>query len=120
MKTVIIGATTNPDRAAFQAADLLRIKGHEFVPVGIREGVTGGQPILSKEKMDGIAGVHTVSMYIRPDAQPDWYEAIFALNPKRIIFNPGTENPEFAQLAESRGIEAVEACTLVLLTTGQY
>lgn len=120
MKTVIIGATNNPDRAAFQAAELLKAKGHEFIPVGIREGVVAGQSIVSKEKLSEVTGVDTVTMYVRADLQPEWYDTIFALHPRRIIFNPGTENPEFAELAREKGIEAEFACSLVLLSTGQY
>ena len=120
MKTVIIGASTNPDRASWQAAQLLQQKGFDFVPVGIKEGEVGGRAILFKDQLASVQDVHTVTMYVRPDAQPEWYEAILALHPKRIIFNPGTENPEFAALATEKGIEATEACSLVLLTTGQY
>lgn len=120
MKTVIIGASTNPDRAAWQAAQLLQQKGFEFVPVGIKEGVVAGKPILFREQLSSVRDVHTVTLYVRPDAQPEWYDAVFALHPKRIIFNPGTENPEFAALATEKGIEATMACSLVLLTTGQY
>lgn len=120
MKTVIIGATTNPDRAAFQAAGLLRLKGHEFIAVGIREGTVAGQPIVPREKLAGVSDVDTVTLYIRPDVQPEWYETILALHPRRIIFNPGTENEEFVALAKANGIESSVACTLVLLTTGQY
>lgn len=120
MKTVIIGASTNPDRAAWQAAQLLHGKGYDFVPVGIKEGIIFGKPVLFKDQLGSVKDVHTVTLYVRPDVQPEWYDAVFALNPKRIIFNPGTENPEFAGLASARGIEATMACSLVLLTTGQY
>jgi uncharacterized protein len=120
MKTVIIGASNNPERAACQAAELLRSKGHEFIPVGIREGVVAGQHIISKEKLSEVTGVDTVTLYIRADLQPEWYDVIFALHPRRIIFNPGTENPEFAALAKEKGISADFACSLVLLSTGQY
>ena len=119
-KTVIIGASPNTDRAAYQAAVMLQQHGHEFVPVGIKPGEVLGHAIQGKASLEGLSGVDTVTMYVRPDLQSEWYEAIFKLNPKRIIFNPGTENPEFEQMASSRGIEATEACSLVLLSTGQF
>jgi len=119
-KTVIIGASPNTDRAAYQAAVMLQERGHEFVPVGIKPGEVLGTSIQGKAALDGMKGVDTVTMYVRPDLQSEWYDAIFALNPKRIIFNPGTENPEFEAMARSRGIEATEACSLVLLSTGQF
>ena len=120
MKTVIIGASPNTDRTAYQAAQLLEKNGIDFVPVGIKSGEVLGKNILTREELSQVKDVHTVTLYVRPDLQADWYEAIFALKPSRIIFNPGTENPEFETLAESKGIEATEACTLVLLSTGQY
>ncbi|MFM8347479.1 MAG: CoA-binding protein [Bacteroidota bacterium] len=119
-KTVIIGASPNTDRAAYQAAVMLQQNGHEFVPVGIKPGEVLGKSIQQKSSLEGLDGVDTVTMYVRPDLQPEWYESILNLKPKRIIFNPGTENPEFEQLAASNGIEATEACSLVLLSTGQF
>jgi predicted CoA-binding protein len=120
MKTVIIGASPNTDRTAYQAAQLLEKNGIEFVPVGIKHGEVLGKNILTKDDLSNVKDVHTVTMYVRPDLQADWYDSILDLKPSRIIFNPGTENPEFESLAESKGIEATEACTLVLLSTGQY
>lgn len=120
LKTVIIGASPNPDRVAFQAAGMLKAHGHEFIPVGIKEGEVLGQKILKQSQLNEIKEVHTVTLYVRADLQPAWYEDLLSLKPKRIIFNPGTENPEFEKLAEENGIEATEACTLVLLSTGQY
>ena len=120
LKTVIIGASPNPDRVAFQAAGLLKAHGHPFVPVGIKDGEVLGQKILNQSQLNEISDVHTVTLYVRADLQNSWYDDILKLKPKRIIFNPGTENPEFEQIAEKNGIEATEACTLVLLSTGQY
>lgn len=119
-KTIIIGASPNPDRVAFQAAGMLKANGHEFIPVGIKEGDVLGQKILSQVQMKEIPGVDTVTLYIRADLQSTWYSDILNLKPRRIIFNPGTENPEFETLAKENGVEATEACTLVLLSTGQY
>lgn len=119
-KTVIIGATNNPARYAFLAAEMLEQYKHEFVPVGIRKGEVLGKPILTINEKPKIMDVDTVTLYIGPQHQQQWYDYILSLKPKRIIFNPGTENPEFEQLAEESGVEALEACTLVMLRTGQF
>lgn len=119
-KTVIIGATNNPSRYAYLAAEMLDHYNHEFVPVGIRKGDVFGRLILDITMKPVISQVDTVTLYIGPQRQPAWYDYIIGLSPKRIIFNPGTENPEFEQLAEQSGIEAIEACTLVMLRSGQF
>jgi predicted CoA-binding protein len=119
-KTVIIGATDNPYRYAYSAAEMLNAHGHEFIPVGIRTGKIFGKDILNIREMPPITGVHTVTMYINPVRQKPWYDYILGLSPSRIIFNPGTENPELAKLAEELGIEIKYACTLVLLSSGRF
>lgn len=119
-KTVIIGATPNPSRYAYLAAGMLKEYKHEVVPVGIKKGEVFGNPILSIADRPGIKDVDTVTLYIGPHHQPELYEYVLSLKPKRVIFNPGTENPEFEQLLAKSGTEAMEACTLVLLRTGQY
>jgi len=119
-KTVIIGATTNPARYAYLAAQNLTSYKHDMVPVSIHSGEVFGKPILDLRKKPKIENVDTVTLYIGPQRQAEWYEYILSLKPKRIIFNPGTENEEFEKLAEDNGIEALEACTLVMLRTGQY
>lgn len=120
MKTVIIGATPNPSRYAFIAAGMLMEYGHEIVPVGIKKGELFGKPILNMREQPHISDVDTITLYIGPDHQPEWYNYLIGLKPRRIIFNPGTENREFEQLAIRNGIEPIEACTLVMLRTGQY
>lgn len=120
LKTVIIGASPNQDRTAFQAASMLKAHGHEFFPFGVKEGEVLGQQIMNQSQLKGVSGIHTVTLYVRADLQKSWYDDILSLKPKRIIFNPGTENPEFVQIAQINGIEAIEACTLVMLSTGQY
>jgi len=119
-KTVIIGATPNPSRYAYLAAQMLREYNHEIVPVGIKKGNVQGSDILDLTQKPEISDVDTVTLYIGPQHQPEWYTYILSLKPKRIIFNPGTENEEFELLAESKGIEALEACTLVMLRSRQY
>jgi predicted CoA-binding protein len=119
-KTVIIGATTNPTRYAFIAADMLSDYHHEIVQVGIKKGDVCDKPILDIFKKPEITDVDTVTLYIGPRHQPEHYEYILKLKPRRVIFNPGTENPEFEKMVEESGAEALEACTLVLLRSGQY
>ena len=119
-KTVVIGATPNQSRYAYLAANMLRDYDHEVVPMGIKQGDVAGKEILDIRKKPAINGVDTVTLYIGPRHQPEWYNYILSLKPKRIIFNPGTENDEFEQLAEENGIEATQACTLVLLRSNQF
>jgi uncharacterized protein len=119
-KTVIIGATPDPSRYAYLAAQMLTSYGHEIVPVGIKTGTVFGVEILDIRQRPVIEGVDTVTLYIGPQRQPEWYDYILSLKPKRIIFNPGTENEEFEKMAEAQSIEATEACTLVLLRSHQY
>lgn len=119
-KTVIIGATTNPGRYAYLAARMLTNYNHEIVPVGIKEGEVFGKEILDIFEKPPIEGVHTVTMYIGPQRQPEYYQYILGLKPKRIIFNPGTENHEFEEMAENQGVEALQGCTLVMLRSNQY
>jgi hypothetical protein len=119
-KTVIFGATTNPARYAYLAADMLKQYGYDFVPVGIKEGAVFGKQILPLAQHPPVTDVDTITLYVGPQNQPPWYAYILGLRPRRIIFNPGSENPELAQLARQAGIETLEACTLVMLRTGQY
>lgn len=117
-KTVVLGATDNPDRYAYKAIHRLLNHGHEVVPVGIKKGVVGGLEILNEKPQ--VEGVDTVTLYVGSRNLPEWYEYIIGLNPKRIIFNPGTENAELERLANNKGIKTVEGCTLVMLSIGQY
>ena len=119
-RTVIVGASTNPGRYAFMAAESLVDHNHEIVPIGIKKGIVFGKPILDIREKPAIPDVDTITLYIGPQHQPEWYDYLIGLKPKRIIFNPGTENPEFEKKAEEAGILALEACTLVMLRTGQY
>jgi predicted CoA-binding protein len=119
-KTVIIGATNNPSRYAYLAAQMLHEFAHEFVPVGIKEGEVLGVTILNIRATPAIETVDTVTLYISHDLQPQWYQYIVSLKPKRVIFNPGTENEEFENILIANNIEPIQACTLVMLRTGQY
>lgn len=119
-KTVIIGATTNPSRYAYVAAGMLTEYKHEIIPIGIKKGEVYGTPILDIYQRPPISDVDTVTLYIGPQHQPEHYDYILSLKPKRVIFNPGTENPAFEKMVEESGAAAWEACTLVLLRSGQY
>ena len=117
-KTLILGASTNPARYAYLAAQRLYESGHEFVLLGVKKGEVLGQAILNGKPE--LTGIDTVTLYIGAAKQPEWYAYLLSLKPKRIIFNPGTENPELMRLALENNIQPLHACTLVLLATGQY
>lgn len=118
MKTLVVGASTNPERYAYKAANSLLAHGHEIELIGQKVGEIKGHEIHTN--YPDFEGVDTVTMYVGPKNQPALYDYILKQNPRRIIFNPGAENPEFEKLATSKGIEIEEACTLVLLAIGQY
>lgn len=120
MKTVIVGATTNTSRYAYMAASMLEDYQHELVPLGIKKGEIFGKNILDIRERPEIKDVDTITLYIGPPHQPEYYDYLIGLKPRRIIFNPGTENPEFERMLMQHHIEPIEACTLVMLRTGQY
>jgi len=117
-KTLVLGATPNPARYAYLAANRLAAAGYELVNIGIKQGEVAGVPIQPAGEI--VPDVDTITLYIGPQRQPAYYDYILTTHPKRIIFNPGTENPDLKVLAQQQGIETLEACTLVLLSTGQY
>lgn len=117
-KTLVIGATENPQRYANRAAQSLLQHGHEIELLGLRAGSIGSHPI--KTGQSDLTGVDTVTIYVGPRNQPPLYEYIRRLKPRRVIFNPGAENPDFARQLRSDGIESVDACTLVMLSVGTY
>jgi predicted CoA-binding protein len=117
-KTVVIGASTNSERYGYKATIALQKNNHEVVPVGIKEGEINGLQIL-QGKPD-VKDVDTVTLYVGPQNQTEWFDYVIGLHPKRVVFNPGTENPEFESLLQKNNIEAVEACTLVMLSIGNY
>lgn len=117
-RTLVIGASENPARYSNMAIHSLLNHNIEVVALAKRTGeVEGVKIITSFPKTEKI---HTVTMYIGPQRQPEYYDDIIALKPKRVIFNPGTENKEFYTLLENYNIMVEQACTLVLLSTGQY
>lgn len=119
-KTIVVGATTNPSRYAYAAVQMLHRNGYEFVPVGIKTGAVLGKQILDLRTLPDIENVDTITLYINPYHQKEWYDYLIGLQPRRIIFNPGTENSELCSIANDRDIECVNACTLVMLSTGQF
>jgi predicted CoA-binding protein len=118
-KTVVLGASDNPARYAYKAVHRLKQHGHEVVPVGIKKAEVGGVPIIT-DKNEPIEDVDTVTLYVGPQNQPTWYDYIISLKPKRIIFNPGTENQVLEQMAAKANIETLHHCTLVMLATDSY
>jgi predicted CoA-binding protein len=100
------------------AMNRLKAHHHPVVAVGRREDEVAGIQI-SKDPVKE-EGVDTITLYLNPTHQQEYYDYILGLQPKRIIFNPGTENPELMKMAREKGIEPVVACTLVMLATGQY
>lgn len=119
-KSLIVGATTNPSRYAFFAAKMFAEKQLDFIPIGIKKGEIFGKEILDLTAKPELEDIHTITLYIGPSHQEEWMEYLIGLKPKRIIFNPGTENPEFFKKASQSGIEVLPACNLVMLSTGQY
>ncbi|NPA68891.1 MAG: CoA-binding protein [Chlorobi bacterium] len=118
MKTLVIGASPNPERFSYKAVRLLKRYGHEVIPAGIRDGEIAGLPII-KGKPE-VKDVHTVTLYVGPARQAEYYDYVLGLKPRRLIFNPGTENPEFMRKAEEHGIKTVVNCTLVMLNGGLF
>jgi predicted CoA-binding protein len=116
--TVVIGASPNADRYSYKATINLQNHNHTVYPIGIKKGTINGLTIINDKPL--LENIDTITLYIGPDNQPEWYDYILKLNPKRIIFNPGTENPELIKLANDKGIETEIACTLVLLNINQY
>ena len=117
-KTLVLGASTNEARYSYIATQRLKKYGHEVVPVGIREGKIAGIEI--QQGTPDAVGIDTITLYLNPQRQEAYYVYILELKPKRIIFNPGTENPTLMRLAREQGIETEVACTLVLLSMEQY
>ncbi|WP_341838151.1 CoA-binding protein [Chitinophaga pollutisoli] len=116
--TVVLGASPNPQRYGYLAVTRLLAHGHPVTAIGKRAGTIGDTAIL--EEHPALENVDTVTLYLNPMNQVQYYDYILSLKPKRIIFNPGTENPELETLARENNIIPQQACTLVLLSTGQY
>lgn len=118
MKTLIIGASDKPERYAYRALKLLLAKGQDVYAIARREMNIAGVKVYKEKKH--FDDVHTITLYISARFQPEYYDYILLLKPKRVIFNPGTENPELYTLLNKNGIDYQTACTLVMLHTNQY
>lgn len=117
-KTLIIGASSNQERFSYLAAERLLAHGHEIELIGKRPEVVFGKTIDTEKKPYN--DIDTVTLYLSEKFQPEYYEYVISLKPARVIFNPGTENPEFEEILKENNIDVVENCTLILLRTGRY
>jgi uncharacterized protein len=117
-KTVVLGASENKERYSNMAVRKLIAHNHPVIAVGNKGSVIGNTPIVVE--LLPHSDVDTITLYLNEKNQKKYYDYIFSLNPKRIIFNPGAENNELEELAKEKGIKTMQACTLVLLSTNQY
>ncbi|UTW65803.1 CoA-binding protein [bacterium SCSIO 12643] len=117
--TAVIGLTPNQNRYAYIATTRLQKHQYPVIPLGFRSGIVGDQPIVT-DWPDQIENLKIVTLYIGPHRQPEFYDYIIQLQPQKVIFNPGTENPAFYSQLEKVGIQYEEACTLVLLSTDSF
>ncbi|MFS4456807.1 CoA-binding protein [Maribacter sp. 2304DJ31-5] len=117
-KTLVFGASLKPNRYSNLVLNALIAQGIETVAFGVRPGEVTGVQV--KTNLNDFQNIHTITLYLNPGHHKEYYDAIVELRPKRIIFNPGTENPEFYTLLIANKIQVEEACTLVLLATGQF
>lgn len=117
-KTLVLGASLNPQR--YSNIAIHRLRGHDHVvkAFGLKSGLVNDVEIDTE--LIPYADINTVTLYLNPKRQVDYYDYVLSLNPQRVIFNPGTENPEFYALLKKNDIEIDVACTLVLLATNQY
>lgn len=119
MTTLIIGASTHPHRYSYQAAERLRNAGHNILMLGKQADELFGLPIY-KELPVAHPAVDTVTLYLNPQNQEAYHALILSLQPRRVIFNPGTEHPQFMKKLADEGVEVLPACTLVMLSIGAY
>jgi hypothetical protein len=117
-KTLVLGASDNEERYSNMAVKKLQVHQHHVVAIGRKNTQINGIEVT--KELIAFDGIDTVTLYLNPTAQKEYYNYILSLKPKRIIFNPGTENDELVELAAAQNIETIEACTLVMLNTGQY
>ena len=117
-KTLVLGASENPERYSNKAIISLQRHGQDVLAIGKKAGKVNGTEISTQPMQT--EDVETVTLYLNPQNQKPYYDYILSLKPRRIIFNPGTENEELERLGAKEGIDILEACTLVMLSTGQY
>lgn len=119
-KVVILGASPNPIRVSYTAANILASKNYHIFPLGLKKGEVAGIPILDLRTRPWIEDVHTITLYMNPRNQEPFYEYILGLKPKRVIFNPGTENQVLINRLQKVNIEVTIDCTLVMLSAGYF
>jgi len=119
-KTLVLGASLKPNRYSNIVINMLREYNYEVIAFGLRKGVVADVEIITDLDHYTIKNIHTVTLYLNAQRQADYYDFVVKLNPKRVIFNPGTYNDEFISLLEKNNIEVDVACNLVLLRTEQY
>ena len=117
-KTIVLGASPNADRYSYRAVIALLSKGYEVVTIGIKTGNIESNPIINGTP--DIDNVHTITLYLNPSNQKLYYTYILKLQPQRVIFNPGTYNPELISLLKNNGIEVIQDCTLIMLSMGTF
>jgi hypothetical protein len=117
-KTLVLGASINPERFSYMAVRKLRYGNIPVVAVGLREGEISGVRI--EKPFPKFSDIHTVTIYIGPKNLMAYYDYIIGLKPQRVIFNPGTESPVFAEMLAGEGIEVVHACTLIMISNNLY
>lgn len=117
--TLVLGASPNPERYAYKAIVELQRRNIPVVAIGTKDSDLGNLKIKTGMP-DDMGEIHTITLYLNAKHQKEYYDYLLSLNPKRIIFNPGTSNPEFAGIARRKGIEVVNDCMLIMLNTGKY
>lgn len=117
-KVMVLGASPNKQRFAHTCVKSLMRYGHEVIPIGVKKGEINGKEIIQGKP--SVKNLHTVTLYLSQQNQEAYYDYILNQKPKRLIFNPGSENPNLKKLAEKKGVEVVESCTLVMLNTGNF
>jgi len=117
-KTLVLGGSPNPSRYSYLAINKLREHHHPVWAIGKRPAQVADVTVL--QEMKPIEGLDTVTVYLNKDNQKNYYDFVISQHPRRVIFNPGAENPEFEKILIDHDVEVIEACTLVLLATGQF
>lgn len=117
-KTLVLGASPNPSRYSFLAINRLREHQHPVVAIGKRPSLVADVQVQTEPS--NFTDLDTITVYLNTENQKNYYDYILAQHPRRVIFNPGAENPELEKKLRDNGIQTLEACTLVLLSTGQF
>jgi len=116
--TLVIGASLKESRYSNICVKTLVSGQFPVTALGIREGMI--DQVSVQTGFPELTNIHTVTLYMGPDNQKSWYQYILDLNPERVVFNPGTENPEFENLLTSAGIEVTEDCTIMMVQGGRF